>query len=364
MDGTAAATAQRVVLHTEDDPLVLACGRPLGPIHVAYETYGTLAPDASNAILVCHALTGDAHAAAPDGWWRTLIGPGLPVDTDRFFVIAPNLLGGCRGTTGPSSPDPRTGAPYGLDFPPLAMSDLVRVHRDLLRHLGIERLRAAIGGSLGGMQVLQWLLDRPGQIERAIMICASSRLTPQNVALSAAARSAILSDPDFRDGDYLAQGTRPDSGLAVARRLGHVTYLAERGMNRRFRRPLLDTPPPADARAWLAPRHPVETYLEHQAQGFVARFDALSYLYLSRVMDDFDPYAREGALVDEEVRASVISFSSDWRFDPSHSARLAFGLRERGARHVQETVIDTDGGHDAFLLDIAPYHEVVREALA
>ncbi|MCW3038229.1 MAG: homoserine O-acetyltransferase [Solirubrobacterales bacterium] len=364
MQGTATATGQRAVLFAEDDPLVLACGRTLGPVHVAYETHGTLAPDASNAVLVCHALTGDAHAIAPDGWWRTVVGPGLAVDTNEFFVITPNLLGGCQGTTGPSSVDPATGEPYGLGFPPLAVGDLVAVHRRLVAHLGISRLHGAIGGSLGGMQVLEWLLAFPGEIERAVMICASPRLTAQNVALSAAARSAILGDPDFRDGRYRQEGTRPDVGLATARRLAHVTYLSERGMDRRFDRlPGDGPPPPADARAWLASRHAVEHYLDHQAEGFLGRFDALSYLYLSRLMDDFDAFARPERRVAPELEATVISFTSDWRFGPEHGARLASGLRTHGARHVRRAVLTSDAGHDAFLLDVPGYQELVAEAL-
>ncbi|WP_354701671.1 Homoserine O-acetyltransferase [Paraconexibacter sp. AEG42_29] len=365
MDGTAAVTTQRVVLFAGDDPLALTCGRVLAPVEVAFTTHGTLAADASNAVFVCHALTGDAHAAAPDGWWRTLVGPGLPVDTDRFFVITPNLLGGCRGTTGPSSVDPATGRPYGLDFPPLTIADLVAVHRRLLRHLGVTRLHAAIGGSLGGMQVLQWLLDRPDEVARAVMIGASARLSAQNVALSAAARGAILADPDFRDGRYLEHGVRPGAGLATARRLAHVTYLSEHGMQRRFAAPAADpaasTP---DARAWLASRLPVEHYLDHQAEEFLGRFDALSYLYLSRVMDDFDPFAQVApGGPDLSVDATVISFDSDWRFGPEHGARLAAGLRERGTRSVRELVLETDAGHDAFLLDVPGYREAVTAAL-
>ena len=214
----------------------LACGRTLAPVEVAYTTVGTLNADASNAVFVCHALTGDAVATGPEGWWSTMVGPGKAIDTNKLFVITPNLLGGCRGTTGPSSDDPRTGNAYGLDFPPLAIADLVQVHRRLLQHLGVEKLHTAIGGSMGGMQVLQWLLEDHAQIERAVMICASPRLTAQNLALSHVARRAILDDPDFHDGQYLRHGTRPARGLATARRLAHVTYLSEDGMAREFDR--------------------------------------------------------------------------------------------------------------------------------
>ena len=265
-------------------------------MQVAYETYGELDAERANAVFLCHALTGSAHAAAPDGWWRTLVGPGLAVDTERFFVICPNLLGGCSGTTGPSSTDPATGNAYGLDFPPLAVTDLVAVHRRLLEHLEIETLHAAIGGSLGGMQVLQWLLDAPGQIARAAIVAASSRLSAQNLAFSAATRHAILSDPAFHSGAYALYSTRPSRGLSTARRVGHITYLAEASMDARFARPAEPDPaPPADAREWLSSRYPVETYLDHQAETFLARFDALSYLWLSRVMDGFDPFAASHA---------------------------------------------------------------------
>jgi homoserine O-acetyltransferase len=364
VDTATGVTTQRVVLFGEDDPLRLACGRELAPVEVAFETYGRLNADASNAVFVCHALTGDAHAIAPDGWWRTVVGPGLPVDPERFFVICPNLLTGCRGTTGPSTIDPRTGRPYGLDFPPITMRDLVAVHRRLCAHLGVRRLHAGIGGSLGGMQVLQWLLDHPDEVARAALVCVSSRLSEQNLALSAAARGAILADPGFAGGQYALNGTRPEVGLATARRLAHVTYLAEAGMERKFRRPPEpDQVPPADARDWLGSRYPVEHYLDHQAKVFLDRFDALSYLYLSRVMDGFDPFSAPGAC-HPDLRALVLSFSSDWRFGPAHGARIADALRARGAGSVERVVVETDAGHDAFLLDVPGYQERLAAFLA
>jgi homoserine O-acetyltransferase/O-succinyltransferase len=359
------AIAQRVVLYTRDDPLVLANGRTLGPVHVAFETYGELDADRANAIFLCHALTGDAHATAPDGWWHTLVGPGLPIDTDRFFVICPNLLGGCSGTTGPSSVDPATGSAYGLDFPPLAIADLIAVHRRLLDRLQIDTLYAAIGGSLGGMQVLQWLLDAPGQVGRSAIIAASSRLSAQNLAFSAATRHAIMSDPAFHSGAYAHYSTRPSRGLSTARRVGHITYLAEASMDTRFTRPPEPDPaPPADAREWLGSRYPVETYLDHQADAFLTRFDALSYLWLSRMMDGFDPFAAPNARIDPAARALVLSFSSDWRFGPAHSRRIADGLRELGDTHVAEAEIASTVGHDSFLLTIPDYQETVAGFLA
>jgi homoserine O-acetyltransferase len=339
-----ANTTRRVVLFEEGDPLQLACGRTLAPIEVAYETYGD---PGDPAVVVCHALTGDATASGEDGWWSTMVGPGRPIDTERFFVISSNLLGGCRGTTGPTSIAPLTGEPYGMDFPPIAMEDLVAVQRRLVAHLGVTHVHAAIGGSLGGMQVLEWLLRWPGEVANAILVCASARLSPQNVALSHVARRAILADPA--------------EGMAIARMLGHVTYLSERGMRERFPRPNVDGPGgrgPRNARDWLAPSYDVEHYLERQAEIFLARFDPLTYLYLSRVMDSFDAFAG-GRRVDPDTRALVVSFDSDWRFGTEHSAVVAAGLREAGAGEVVDRVIATPRGHDAFLVDVPEYLDAV-----
>jgi len=352
---------QRVVLFSEDDPLLLACGRTLAPVEVAYTTTGTLDADRANAVFVCHALTGDAVATGPGGWWATMVGPGRPIDTDTSFVICPNLLGGCQGTTGPSSTDPSTGQAYGLDFPPLAIADLVTVHRRLLAHLGIDRVRTAIGGSMGGMQILQWLIDAPGEIERAVLVCASSRLSAQNIALSHVARRAILDDPDFHEGQYAAHGARPERGLATARRLAHVTYLSEEGMAQKFNRAEPDGwAAVGEAGRWLAPAYDVESYLEHQAAIFLARFDALSYLYLTRIMDAFDPFAAGPVTLDRSARALVVSFTSDWRFGTEHAVAVAAGLRAGGLGAVDERVIASPWGHDSFLLDVPAYLDVVR----
>ncbi len=288
---------QRVVLFTEDDPLVLESGETLAPVEVAYETYGTLAADGSNAVFVCHALTGDAHAAGhhgdPErpGWWDTLIGPGKPLDTDRLFVICPNLLGGCRGTTGPSSIDPATGRPYGLRFPHFTVADLVTVHRRLLAHLGVERLHGAIGGSLGGMQALQWAMDHPDEVDNAVLVCASARLSAQNIAFSAVARASIINDEHFAGGDYYDTGATPGVGLAVARMMAHITYVSEESLRHKFGRERIAESPTFDV------DFQVESYLEHQGQSFLERFDANSYLYLTRVMDYFDPFADEESAV-------------------------------------------------------------------
>lgn len=361
--GSLGVTRTEVVrLFTEDEPLRLASGRTLGPVDVAYETYGTLNADASNAVLVCHALTGDAHAAGfhegdkRPGWWDTLIGPGKPLDTDRFFVICSNLLGGCQGTTGPSSPRPDTGEPYGLDFPLVLMEDFVNVHRALARYLGVGKLLAAIGGSMGGMQVLDWSLRYPEELANAIIVAASSRLTAQNIAFSAVARRAIVDDPDFRDGRYAAEGTSPDVGLAIARMMAHITYMSEDALDEKFGRAYQQQV----RKPGFGIDFAVESYLDHQGQAFLARFDALSYLYLTRSMDYFDPFAETPPRVrPDPVKYLVLSFDSDWRFDTEHSRRIVRHL-ERGRLPVTFRELSSPWGHDSFLLDNDDYHATVR----
>ena len=364
--GSLGVTRTEVVrLFTEDEPLRLASGRALGPVDVAYETYGRLNADASNAVLVCHALTGDAHAAGfhegdkRPGWWDTLIGPGKPLDTDRFFVICSNLLGGCQGTTGPSSPRPDTGEPYGLDFPLVLMEDFVNVHRALARYLGVGKLLAAIGGSMGGMQVLDWSLRYPEELANAIIVAASSRLTAQNIAFSAVARRAIVDDPDFRDGRYAAEGTSPDVGLAIARMMAHITYMSEDALDEKFGRAYQQQV----RKPGFGIDFAVESYLDHQGQAFLARFDALSYLYLTRSMDYFDPFAETPPRVrPDPVKYLVLSFDSDWRFDTEHSRRIVRHL-ERGRLPVTFRELSSPWGHDSFLLDNDDYHATVRAYL-
>ena len=358
---------RRVVLFTEDDPLVLESGETLAPVEVAYETYGTLAPNGSNAVFVCHALTGEAHAAGhhgdPEraGWWETLIGPGKPLDIERLFVICPNLLGGCGGTTGPSSTDPSTGRPYGLHFPHFTVADLVTVHRRLLAHLGIERLHGAIGGSLGGMQVLQWAIDHPGEIDNGVLVCASARLSAQNIAFSAVARASIINDEHFAGGDYYDTGETPRVGLAVARMMAHITYVSEESLRHKFgRERIADSPT-------FAVDFQVESYLEHQGQSFLERFDSNSYLYLTRVMDYFDPFADEEVAVSRlrhvGTRFLVVSFDTDWRFPTPHSAEIARVL-ERAGIDVTHEEVASPWGHDSFLLEVPRYHELVAAQLS
>lgn len=362
--GIGVVETRTVRLFTPEAPLVLASGARLAEVDVAYETYGTLNDEASNAVFVCHALTGDAHAAgfhegaAKPGWWDNLIGPGRALDTDRLFVISANLLGGCQGTTGPSSIDPATGEAYGLEFPLLQVRDFVTVHRALTRHLGVERLLACVGGSLGGMQVLDWALDHPEEVGNAVVIASSSRLTAQNIAFSAVAREAITRDPGFRSGQYAAAGTSPEIGLSIARMMAHITYLSEAAMDEKFGRRFQDSQTP---RHGFGVDFAVESYLAHQGQVFLDRFDALSYLYLTRVMDYFDPFATAAMapVVAAGTRFLVVSFDSDWRFDTGHSRRIVREL-ERGRVPVSFREITSPWGHDSFLLDIPGYHPTIR----
>ena len=369
--GTSAGlvATRRVELFDVLHPLVLESGVELGPIEVAYETYGDLNAERSNAIVICHALTGDAHAAGHHGdptrpgWWDNFIGPGKPVDTDRFFVICANLLGGCMGTTGPSSINPGTGEPYGLRFPLFTVGDMVSVHRALVAHLGIERLHATIGGSLGGMQVLHWAMEFPDEVGAAVMICATSRLSAQNIAFSAVAREAIMRDPNFHGGDYQRSGERPDAGLAVARMMAHITYLSEEGMREKFGRRLQNGTTP---RFGFDVDFQVESYLHHQGEVFLRRFDANSYLYLTRAMDYFDPFGdmlqAAPKLEDMRVPFLVVSFDSDWRFDTAHSREVVQVL---AAHRVPVTFreIASTHGHDSFLLVIPEYHRTVANFL-
>ena len=359
---------QRVVLGGGNAPLRLRGGGLLEQVEVAYETYGELSAACDNVVVVCHALTGDAHAAGLHvgakrrGWWDNLIGPGKPVDTDRFFVVSANLVGGCSGTTGPQSINPATGTPYFLDFPILHMADLVAVHRGLLGHLGVERLYAAVGGSLGGMQVLQWVIDHPDEIDRAVVVGASSRLSTENIAFSAVAREAIMADPDFHDGRYVEHGVVPRHGQKVARMMAHLTYVSGESLETKFgrRRATGDD-------GWrLGPDFEVEHYLQHQGETFLDRFDALSYLYLTRLMDYFDPFAdplTHLRLAETRTRFQVTSFDSDWRFDTAQSLRMVEQLEKHGVQ-VDFDELASPFGHDSFLLQPPGYHERIASFLA
>jgi homoserine O-acetyltransferase len=373
------------------EPVRLDCGRDLRPVRVAYETYGTLSPRRDNVILVCHALSGDAHAAgfaktppaestrdgfgATDrdgtagkglGWWDGMIGPGKAFDTDRFYVIATNLLGGCRGTTGPSSVNPATGRPYGPDFPVITVADMVRTERVFLRALGIERLAAVAGGSLGGMQAFEWSILFPDQVDAVVAIASTPALQPQGVAWNAIARESIMRDPAWQGGRYYGTGQAPDAGMGVARMVGHITYLSAQALDDKFGRRLQVSD---DVRYTITePEFQVESYLRHQANSFVKRFDANTYLYMSRALTYFDLARQHGggslarALAGVTARTLLISFSSDWLYPPSSSQEIADALRGLG-KPVESHVIEAPYGHDCFLLEEARQTPIIRTFL-
>ncbi|UCD49126.1 MAG: homoserine O-acetyltransferase [Phycisphaerales bacterium] len=338
-------------------PLELACGKTLGPIDVAYETYGQLNEAKDNAILICHALSGNAHAAGyngPDdakpGWWEGMIGPGKGIDTNRYFVICSNFLGGCSGTTGPSSVNPATGKPYGLDFPIITIADMVKVQKLLLDKLGIEHLLAVVGGSIGGMQVLQWAIAYPDMMDAALPIATTAHLGAQSIAFDAVGRNAILGDANFANGQY-HRGELPARGLGIARMIGHITYLSEEGMRQKFGRQLRR----ADEYSYdFNSEFSVETYLDHQGQTFVDRFDANSYLYITKAADYFDLVRDHGSLkqafAGAQARFLIVSFSSDWLFTPAQSEAMVEALVANG-KDVSFCNIASSYGHDAFLLE-------------
>jgi len=348
---------QTIRVAEQAKPLRLACGKTLGPIDVAYETYGKPDESADNVILICHALSGNAHVAGYNsvedkkpGWWDSMVGPGKGIDTNKYFVICSNFLGGCGGTTGPSSVNPETHKPYGLDFPIITISDMVRVQKLLLDKLGIKKLLAVIGGSIGGMQVLQWTIEYPQFIRAAIAAATTTHLGAQSIAFDAVGRNAILADTNFADGRYHNRKL-PDSGLSIARMIGHITYLSEAGMREKFGRNLRG----ADDYSYdFNSEFAVETYLEYQGQSFVERFDANSYLYITKAADYFDLAKDYGSLVNAfaktECRFLVMSFTSDWLFTPAQSKAMVDALAAAG-KDVSYCNISSPYGHDAFLLE-------------
>jgi homoserine O-acetyltransferase len=339
------------------DPLRLDCGIDFGPFTIAYQTYGKLNAERTNAILICHALTGDQYAADPHpisgnpGWWLTMVGPGLVLDTERYFLICANVLGGCMGTTGPKDIDPATGKPWALSFPVITVHDMVRAQKRLIEHLGIDTLFCVIGGSMGAMQVLQWTASYPQSVFAAVPIAGAARHSAQNIAFHEVGRQAIIADPDWCDGQYLEHDRSPARGLAVARMAAHITYLSEAALHRKFGRNLQDR----NAVTYgFEADFQVESYLRHQGSTFVDRFDANSYLYITRAMDYFDLAAEHGgslpaAFAGARSRFCIISFTSDWLFPTSESRELVHALNAVAA-NVSFVEIDTDKGHDAFLL--------------
>ncbi|MFQ5939139.1 MAG: homoserine O-acetyltransferase [Alphaproteobacteria bacterium] len=341
-----------------DEPLRLDCGVELGPFTMAYQTYGTLNADKSNAILVCHALSGDQYltgthpVTGKPGWWPLMVGPGLPLDTDCYFVIGANVLGGCMGTTGPKEINPATGKPYGLSFPVITIRDMVRAQKLLLDHLGIDQLFCVTGGSMGAMQALQWAASYPERVFAAAPVAGAARHTAQNIAFHEVGRQAIMADPDWCGGDYLSQGKHPRRGLAVARMAGHITYLSEPALHRKFGRTLQDR---QGVTYGFDADFQVESYLRYQGSAFVERFDANSYLYITRAMDYFDLVEEYGGVLARafegtETRFCVISFTGDWLFPTSENRAIVHALNAVAA-NVSFVEIESDKGHDAFLLD-------------
>ncbi|PCH61660.1 MAG: homoserine O-acetyltransferase [Gammaproteobacteria bacterium] len=350
-----------------DQPLPLECGKTLPSYELIYETYGMLNTNRDNAILICHALSSDHHAAgyhcAEDkkpGWWETCIGPGKPIDTNKFFVVCSNNIGGCKGSTGPVSNNPKTNKPYGPDFPFVTVKDWVKTQVQLADQLGIGCWQAVIGGSLGGMQAMQWSIDYPERLKHCFIIAAAPHLSAQNIAFNEVARRAIITDPDFHEGDYYSHNTEPARGLMLARMLGHITYLSNDAMLAKFGRVLKEK----NYQFSYDVEFEVESYLRYQGEKFVGQFDANTYLLMTRALDYFDP-AQEynnnlsAALSMTKARFHIISFTSDWRFSPARSREIVKALLDNN-RDVSYAEITANQGHDAFLMDIPHYMDVFR----
>jgi homoserine O-acetyltransferase len=345
-----------------DRPLQMDAGVSLGSLTIAYQTYGVLNADKSNAVLVCHALTGDQHVAndhpitGKPGWWQNMVGPGRPIDTDRYFVISSNVVGGCMGTTGPASLNPATGRPYGLDLPIVTIKDMVRAQAMLVDHLGIDTLFCVIGGSMGGMQVLQWIASYQERVFAAMPIATAAKHSSQNIAFHEVGRQAVMADPDWRKGRYLEEGVIPTKGLAVARMAAHITYLSDEALQSKFGRKLQGRAAPAFS---FDAEFQIENYLRYQGTSFVDRFDANSYLYVTRACDYFDladDYGGSLALAFKgaKTRFCVVSFKSDWLYPTAASRAIVHALNAGGAS-VSFVDIETDRGHDAFLLNIPEF---------
>jgi homoserine O-acetyltransferase/O-succinyltransferase len=372
--------AQRVRLVEPDESFRLEAGGEISPIDVEYETYGKLNRAKDNVILLLHALSGDAHAAGWDadaeaagrkwrtrkpGWWDEIIGPGLPLDTRKYFIICSNVLGSCFGTTGPDDINPDTGKPYGLRFPVVTIGDWVHVQALLLDHLGLEKVYAVIGGSLGGQQALEWALAYPDRVENALVLAASARLSTQGLAFNAVARNSILNDPYFNGGDYYG-GSSPSEGLAAARMLGHITYLSEAAMHEKFGRRLQNKSEPDFD---FGIEFEVESYLAYQGKSFVERFDANAYLYITRAMDYYDAVKSWGAgdltVACNRIksRMMIVSFTSDWLYTPDECRELALALCRSG-RPVTYVSVPSDYGHDSFLVETEKVGRLLRDFLA
>ena len=350
-----------------DEPLVLACGQTLPNYQLIYETYGQLNADASNAVLICHALSGDHHAAGyhsmddkKPGWWDTAIGPGKPIDTNTFFVISLNNLGGCCGSTGPTSVNPATGKVWGAEFPMVTVEDWVETQARLADRFGIQQFAAIVGGSLGGMQVLEWSIRYPDRLRGAAIIASAPKLSTQNIAFNEVARQSIRRDPEFHDGNYQSHDTVPTNGLGLARMLGHITYLSDDSMGNKFGRQMRHDTYQYNYEVEFE----VESYLRYQGEAFTKRFDANTYMLMTKALDYFDPAAREGGdlakvLSKAQCEFLLVSFTTDWRFSPERSEEIVNALIRSG-KHVSYTKIEAIEGHDAFLFPIPRYMAALR----
>lgn len=343
------------------EEMKLESGEKLSPVVLAYQTYGKLNADKSNAILIAHALSGDAHAAGPGGWWEKLIGAGKAFDTGKYFMICSNVLGGCRGSTGPSSINPQTGKPYGLDFPIITITDMVNAQKKLIDHLGIEKLLSAAGGSMGGMQVLEWLVSHPERLLSAIPIATAGRHSPQQIAFNEVGRQAIMADVNWNEGNYY-EGTAPERGLAVARMVGHITYMSDRSMEDKFGRKFRDK---KQLLKKFAAEFEVEGYLQYRGDSFVKRFDANSYLYITKAMDYFDAFhGRSVSDAFKGVKAKVLAlaFKSDWLYPVYQSQEIVKACKMAGVKTAY-CEIDSKYGHDSFLVETEEETHLIRNFL-
>ena len=350
-----------------DEPIQLDCGETLESFELIFETYGELNAERNNAVLICHALSGDHHAAGyhhesdkKPGWWDNCIGPGKPVDTNRYFVVSMNNLGGCGGSTGPLSVNPKTGQRFGPTFPIVTVRDWVESQARLADSLGIESWAAVMGGSLGGMQALQWAIDYPQRLQHAVIIAAAPRLSTQNIAFNEVARQAIRKDPNFHEGYYLDQNVLPEHGLMIARMLGHITYLSDDALGSKFGRELRD----GKLNFGFDVEFQIESYLRHQGESFVGRFDANSYLLMTKALDYFDPAQNFSGRLDRALstitaKSLIVSFSTDWRFSPARSREIVSALLENNL-DVSYIDVESEYGHDSFLLEVPLYHDVLR----
>ncbi|MCU0641229.1 MAG: homoserine O-acetyltransferase [Candidatus Margulisbacteria bacterium] len=336
--------------------ITLDSGQFLGPITLAYETYGRLNPQKTNVILIEHAFSGDAHAGGPGGWWQEMIGPGKAFDTDHYYVICSNVIGGCQGSTGPSSLDPQTGKPYAVDFPLITIADMVRAQKELIDHLGVHRLLAVAGGSMGGMLALQWVSSYPQIVKSAIPIATTLKHSPQQIAFNEVGRQAIMADPAWNGGAYYGR-EKPERGLAVARMIGHITYMSDKSMEEKFSRRLKDNGPNFK----FSNDFEVEGYLKYKGDSFVKRFDANSYLYLSKAIDHFDLADNRSLPGNSEaaIRFLILAFSSDWLYPLYQSQEMVRHLRRKQA-DVTSLEIKSSYGHDAFLLEVEEQTRVIR----